>query len=340
MSTYREFRAEAKKKKRLRTVQHVGLVVLMVLLLCGLGLFVASALGYKLPLPFLGGQNGGQQNSLPATSGAAPQADAAAVLPAATSAATKEQAWRGVQTEKTINTFNPIATDRRMLSLPENGRVELSYFDDVTFVGDSITTGWSVYSASTGLPNARVVAEISTSPPVGGVQWVHNRDASQIYDPMQAIADTVPKKVYVMFGTNMLVNQSEATEDKLVNDYAAFIDDLGARIPGCEIYIQSILIPTEKGTAAKPGLNAERINRVNNRLAALAFEKGCHYLNVQEYLCRDGLLNWDIAASDGIHLNPEGYRAWLEYLATHTAYNPAAAYIGGSPYPATPAAAS
>ncbi len=340
MSTYREFRAEAKKKKRLRTVQHVGLVVLMVLLLCGLGLFVASALGYKLPLPFLGGQNGGQQNSLPATSGGVPQADAAAVLPAATSAVTKEQAWRGVQTEKTINTFNPIATDRRMLSLPENGRVELSYFDDVTFVGDSITTGWSVYSASTGLPNARVVAEISTSPPVGGVQWVHNRDASQIYDPMQAIADTVPKKVYVMFGTNMLVNQSEATEDKLVNDYAAFIDDLGARIPGCEIYIQSILIPTEKGTAAKPGLNAERINRVNNRLAALAFEKGCHYLNVQEYLCRDGVLNWDIAASDGIHLNPEGYRAWLEYLATHTAYNPAAAYVGGSPYPATPAAAS
>ena len=340
MSTYREFRAEAKKKKRLRTVQHVGLVVLMVLLLCGLGLFVASALGYKLPLPFLGGQNGGQQNSLPATSGGAPQADAAAVLPAATSAATKEQAWRGVQTEKTINTFNPIATDRRMLSLPENGRVELSYFDDVTFVGDSITTGWSVYSASTGLPNARVVAEISTSPPVGGVQWVHNRDTSQIYDPMQAIADTVPKKVYVMFGTNMLVNQSEATEDKLVNDYAAFIDDLGVRIPGCEIYIQSILIPTEKGTAAKPGLNAERINRVNNRLAALAFEKGCHYLNVQEYLCRDGVLNWDIAASDGIHLNPEGYRAWLEYLATHTAYNPAAAYVGGSPYPATPAAAS
>lgn len=336
MSTYREFRSEAKKKKRLRTLQHVGLVVLMVLLLCGLGLFVASALGYKLPLPFLGGQH----NSQPAASDNTPQADAAVVPPAATPAAIKEQAWRGMQTEKTINTFNPIATDRRMLSLPENGRVELSYFDDVTFVGDSITTGWSVYSASTGLPNARVVAEISTSPPVSGVQWVHNRDTSQIYDPMQAIADTVPKKVYVMFGTNMLVNQSEATEDKLVNDYAAFIDDLGVRIPGCEIYIQSILIPTEKGTTAKPGLNAERINRVNNRLAALAFEKGCHYLNVQEYLCRDGVLNWDIAASDGIHLNPEGYRAWLDYLATHTAFNPAAAYVGGSPYPATPAAAS
>ena len=338
MSTYREFRAEAKKKKRLRTVQHVGLVVLMVVLLCGLGLFVASALGYKLPLPFLGGQSGAQQNSLP-DAGESAQADASAALPAATPAAAT-QVWSGVQVEKTINTFNPVATDRRMLSLPENGRVELSYFDDVTFVGDSITTGWSVYSASTGLPNARVVAEISTSPPVGGVQWVHNRDASQIYDPMQAIADTVPKKVYVMFGTNMLVNQSEATEDKLVNDYAAFIDDLGVRIPGCEIYIQSILIPTAEGTASKPGLNAERINRVNDRLAALAFEKGCHYLNVQEYLCHDGVLNWDIAASDGIHLNPEGYRAWLEYLVTHTAYNPTAAYVGGSPYPATPAAAS
>ena len=94
---------------------------------------------------------------------------------------------------------------------------------------------------------------------------------------MQAIADTVPKKVYVMFGTNMLVNQSEATEDKLISDYSAFIDDLGVRVPGCEVYIQSILIPTAAGTASRPGLNPERINRVNDRLAALAFEKGCHY---------------------------------------------------------------
>lgn len=76
---------------------------------------------------------------------------------------------------------------------------------------------------------------------------------------------------------------------------------------------------------------------MNDRLAALAFEKGCHYLNVQEYLCRDGVLNWDIAAKDGIHMNQDGYRAWLDYLATHTAYSAAASYVGGTPYPAAPA---
>ena len=331
MSTYREFRAEAKKKKRRRAFQRCCLILLIAVLLGGLTWFVVQ----------LAGRVGTAESAPPApsVSSQAGQSTAADAGDPALPSGTAAPGWQGIgPIQQTINNFQIISPDRRMISLPENGRVDLSYFDDATFVGDSITTGWNVYRAADGLlPNARVVAEISTSPPVGGVQWVHNKNAADVYDPMQAIADTVPKKVYVMFGTNMLVNQSEATEDKLISDYSAFIDDLGTRIPGCEVYIQSILIPTAAGTASKPGLNPERINRVNDRLAALAFEKGCHYLNVQEYLCRDGVLNWDIAAKDGIHLNTDGYRAWLDYLATHTAYSAAASYLGGTPYPAAPA---
>lgn len=338
MSTYREFMAESKKKRRRRAVQRCSLVLLIAVLLAGLVWFVVGIAGRLSAAP--------SSSSAPAASGSAPAAVSAAAAtpaPAASDGSTtalSREPWAGGSVARTINTFAPVATDRRMIALPENGEVELSYFDDATFVGDSITTGWNVYRAADGLlPDAHVVAEIGVSPPVGGVQWARNKNTSDLYDPMQAIADTVPKKVYLMFGTNLLVNQSDATEDKLISDYGTFIDDLGARIPGCEIYIQSILIPTAEGTAAKPGLNAERINRVNDRLAALAFEKGCHYLNVQEYLCRDGVLNWDIAAADGIHLNIEGYRAWLHYLRTHTAYRADTAYVGGSPYAASSSAA-
>ena len=331
MSTYREFRAQTKKRRRRRVFQRFCLTLLIAVLLGGLAWFAVQA----------GVRAEGEKSSSAPQTPAQPDGDAAQQEDRAQEAqqqAAAAQPWRQMgPIRQTINTFSIIAPDRRMIQLPENGRVELSYFDDATFVGDSITTGWDVYRGVEGLlPNARVVAEISTSPPVGGVQWVHNRNPSDVYDPMQAIANTVPRKVYVMFGTNMLVNQNEGTEDKLINDFAAFIDDLGVRIPGCEIYIQSILIPTAAGTASKPGLNAERINRVNDRLAALAFERGCHFLNVQEYLCREGELNWDLAAADGIHLNTDGYRAWLEYLVTHTAYSAAASYVGGSPYPAAP----
>ncbi len=329
MSTYREFRAQTKKKRRRRLFQRCALLLLIAALLGGSAWLVVQLAGGILT---------GDSSEPADESVALPQSTA---QPDSSLPSGSEVIQSGLLTdgpvEKTINTFDPITPDRRMYALPENGQVDLSYFDDATFVGDSITTGWNSYRTQTGLPNARVVAEIGAQPPVNGVLWRRGK-SDETYDPMQAIADTVPKKVYLMFGTNALVPEGQNVEDKFISDYAAFIDDLGTRIPGCEIYIQSILIPTAEGTASRPGLNAERINRVNDRLAALAFEKGCHYIDLQELLCSHGVLNWDIAQPDGIHIKPEAYRAWLNYLATHTAYNASATYLV-SPYPESPTAA-
>ncbi len=223
---------------------------------------------------------------------------------------------------RAINTFAPIAPASKLYALPENGRVDLSYFDDALFVGDSISTGWDVFRTAAGLlPNAQVVAEKGASPPVNGGLWARNQKASDLYDPMAVILAAAPKKIYIMLGTNMLVSQNETVEDKLVADYGTFIDNLKTALPGVQIYVQSVLLPTAEGTASKPGLAPDRINRVNDRLAALAFQKSCYYLDVEEYLCQRGVLNWDIDAGDGVHINTDGYRGWLEYLVTHTAYS-------------------
>ena len=223
---------------------------------------------------------------------------------------------------KTINTFAPLAPARKMYALPQNGRVDLSYFNDALFVGDSISTGWDVYRNAAGLlPNARVIAEKGASPPVNGGLWARNQKASDLYDPLAAIVAAAPKKIYIMLGANLLVSQSETVENKLVADYGTFIDDLKAALPGVQIYVQSVLLPTAEGTAEKPGLSPDRIHRVNDRLAALAFQKNCYYLDLEEYLCHSGVLNWDIDAGDGVHINPDGYRGWLDYLVTHTAYS-------------------
>ncbi len=228
---------------------------------------------------------------------------------------------------QTVNTFAPVTPASKLYALPENGRVDLSYFDDALFVGDSISTGWDVYRSAAGLlPGAQVVAEKGASPPVNGGLWARNQKASDLYDPLATIVTAAPKKIYIMLGTNMLVSQSETVEDKLVADYGTFIDDLKTALPGVQIYVQSVLLPTAEGTASKPGLAPDRINRVNDRLAALAFQKDCYYLDVEEYLCQRGVLNWDIDAGDGVHINTDGYRGWLEYLVTHTAYSPQNTY--------------
>lgn len=312
MSSYREFRAQIKKKRRRRTLQRCMLILLIAVLLGGTAFLTVQLTG------LLEASQGENASSLSQTSGES-QSSAGQNLPYAPGSV-----------GRTINVFEPMVPDRRLYALPENGQVDLSYFNDATFVGDSITTGWDVYRGVTGLPGARVVASIGARPPVDGMLW-KDSNTGGTYDPMQAIVDTAPQKVYVMFGTNVLVAGGENVENKLIEDYGRFIDDLRSRIPGCEIYIQSILIPAAEGTAKKPGLSPDRINRVNDRLAVLAFEKGCHYLDLQSCLCTNGVLNADIAQPDGIHVKPEGYPLWLNYLATHTAYSAAATYLGGSP---------
>ena len=210
--------------------------------------------------------------------------------------------------------------------LPELGRVELSYFADAAFIGDSITVGWNDYKAAAALPDTNVIASIGATPPTGGVQW--KEDDGTLYDPLERIVEANPSKLYLMFGANALVVEGDYVEDTLIESYGKFIDDLQSRLPDSVIYIQSILTPaaTDESHA---GLSAERIARVNERLKALAEEKGCWYLALDESLCTEDGLNAAYAAGDGLHLSKEGYMAWLEYLITHAAYDPENPYVGG-----------
>ena len=210
--------------------------------------------------------------------------------------------------------------------LPELGRVELSYFADAAFVGDSITVGWNDYKSAAALPDTNVIATIGATPPTDGVQW--KADDGTLYDPLAKIVEANPSKIYLMFGANALVVEGDYIEDSLIESYGQFIDDLKAQLPDTVIYIQSILTPaaTDEDHA---GLSAERISRVNERLKTLAEEKGCWYLALDEALCTEGGLNAEYASGDGLHLSKEGYMAWLEYLITHAAYDPENPYVGG-----------
>lgn len=322
MSTYREFRVESRRRKRRRGFQKFGLMLLIFVILCALAWFIVRLIQGPSQKPV-------ESVSTPVSS--APSA-AAEASPAPTAAPTptvgQSDLWDKIEgTEQTINTFGIASASAKMLALPENGQVDLTYFANAVFFGDSITTGWPLYSTS--IQASQVVAEKSVSPPVNGAAW-QDSTTKEIYDPIARLVALAPQKIYMMFGTNTLVNQAEATEDKLVADYGTVIDTIRAQLPGVEIYVQSILYPTAEGAAEKPGLSVDRISRVNDRLAALAAEKNCYYLDVASLLCRDNVLNWDIAQPDGIHVKSDGYRAWLEYLQKHTAYNPTSAFVGGS----------
>lgn len=233
--------------------------------------------------------------------------------------------------EQTIDTeyFN---TDHRMVGVPMLGTVTDSYFNTVTFVGDSIASGLGLYA--TGLPNAKYATYISA----GVNSFVNNATMTNAVTnveetPMEAIAATQPDYVYLLVGTNNLVTQGN--EDSFIAYYERLIDMLRERLnPGVIFYIQAIPGVQETVVESKPGLDNARIATVNDLLANLALRKGCYFVNIREALTNpaDGSQIDDYQVTDGVHFNPAGYRAWAEYLATHTVWNRRSIYSGQNPY--------
>ena len=272
----------------------------------------------------------------------APEASAAPTPSPTPEPAAGEEPQRIVQAVDTAvwNTSAPVTqtidteylnTDHRMIGVPMLGTVTNQYFDTVTFVGDSIASGLGIYE--TGYPNAHYATYISA----GVNSFVNNASMKNAVTgveetPMEAIVASQPDYVYILVGTNNLVTQGN--EDSFLAYYERMIDMLREQLnPGVIFYIQAIPGVQETVIESKPGLDNARIYTVNDLLANLALRKGCYFVNIREVLTypSDGS-QIDEYETDGVHFTPSGYRAWAEYLATHTVWNRRSLYSGQNPY--------
>lgn len=224
--------------------------------------------------------------------------------------------------EVSTEPLNMTAPDYRMIALPENGRVDMSYFDTTVFVGDSITQGLQIYRQ--GIPNANYCAYLGASPKaIYDGSLVKRRDGTMEV-PMDALLGYQPDNVYILLGTNAMVAMGD---EALLTYYSTMLDTMKERLdPAVNIYVQSIT-PVLQGVDKR--FDMERINSLNNQLAKMAWEKDLYFVNLNEALMNDeGWLRKDFGASkDGYHLNPAGYTAWVDYLVTHTVYNPRHAHL-------------
>ena len=177
-----------------------------------------------------------------------------------------------------------------MIALPAQPMIDISYFDTVTFIGDSITEGLHSYQTS-----------------VFG------------HSTILGIRSMGPDAVYILLGTNSLVNANEQKEQSFLAYYAKMIDMLRERLlPGVKIYIQSIP-PVDPSKTTK--LSNEQVERVNNELARIAVEKECYFIDLDEVFAdENGNMKADYVQADGIHIKKPAYEAWIDYLARHVAY--------------------
>lgn len=335
MPTYREFREQVRRRKRKRALRRAAIFIVVVAAVAAAAYGAIRLLGDKHPGDPAEGQSVAQSQSTSQSQSMPESQSTPQATPQTQATAAQTAAWDTMQPlEKTLDqTVN--SPDFRLLALPENGQVDMKYFDRTAILGDSVSQGWNVFGTSDMKEHAFVCAYKN----IGPSQVVNN----EVADPGQGsgrepepIFDTIinsnPKRLYILLGTNALVRNDDAAEQSYLAYYSQMLDkfreSLGSEVA---IYVQSVT-PVRPGVK-QPGLYRERIQRVNNELAKMAVEKGCYFINLHEVLAdENGDLRADLAAQDGVHLNASAYPLVRDYLTTHTAYHPENPYLEGSPY--------
>ena len=213
-----------------------------------------------------------------------------------------------------------------------NGRVDVSYFDDVVFMGDSLADGFKDYAAWMSLKGRDTLYMTQRSmTPRSFTQPGAMVDAGSagVIDVWATLAERQPAKMYITLGTNALMAMEP---QDFINSYYQLVNKIQATCPDTLIYITTIP-PTSSGYAAKESrLSKERILESNKLIAQMCRQENLTLISLYDVVCgADGYLNEDIN-SDGIHMTPTGYKMWLNYLIEHTVYDADSPYVPGSPY--------
>lgn len=242
-----------------------------------------------------------------------------AVLPPkeseSTSASSKpegEESQSGASSgEESVPDALPAFSNVYGVPVPEQDeRATSAYFDDAVFIGDSITTGISLYDvmsnttvyASTGVGLSNVLTKEIT---------VNGTDTT-IPDALRA---DPPKKIYILLGANSLAGDL----DEVVQQYGYVLDTIRSCAPDAMLYVQSVFPINEALYAVKynRSITNETIREFNQKLLALCGEKQIYYLDVYSCFADENGELPEEDTPDGLHFNSAQYLSWFDYLKTH-----------------------
>lgn len=187
-----------------------------------------------------------------------------------------------------------------------------SYFEDAVFIGDSrmqgfrnlsgITKGSFVTAVGMELENFYTDAQIATA--AGNVPV------------LDALKNINYSKIYMMLGTNEL-GAYDMTQ--VGESYRQVLSDIKKLSSSTDpiVYVYSVVYVDEPLVTTGDYVNNANVDAVNTEILKMCQEEGYHYINLNEVLSNGyhGLISG--AADDGIHLNTDYCKKWLDYTKTH-----------------------
>ena len=199
---------------------------------------------------------------------------------------------------------------------------DLSYFDDVIFVGDSISNMFRIFEMEdNALGNAEFLCATSLSPynALWDLNAANNRHPDYYGQKVRVphgVKLSGRKKVYILLGSN---GTGGGRGQQNVEYLKQLVDEIKALVPDATFYMQSLTPVNQKCKSP----TKEDVDGFNVALSNACKENGWYFIDVASVLYdKDGYLpiewcaDWD---PEYMHPNKEGYKLWAEYILTHTA---------------------
>lgn len=238
---------------------------------------------------------------------------------------TTEAPTPGSETEPPVTT--PPVTDppETEPSIPVFGgftNVDLSYFDDALFIGDSRTVGLRDYSVGN-LKNATFFCSIGMS--AGHArrdeyEYTSGVDASGVKTKYGKstldglLAERKFGKIYIMVG----INEMGDTVNNIVLNIRLLSEQIKRAQPDAIIFLCANMHVTKAysdGGVSKYITNA-KINEVNAGIAALADNTTSFYIDINERFDDADHALTAPYSGDGVHVYGKYYREWSLWLCT------------------------
>ena len=208
--------------------------------------------------------------------------------------------------------------------VPQSEPVELEFFEDAIFIGDSRMEDFATFSGLAkyatfythiGVTVNHLISENESEV----IRFRVNGESLTLEETLRKYNDF--SKVYIMLGYNEL---GWPYPEEFIKYYAKVLDIIKEANPAADIYVECVIpvARTITGSGVDPETeNNENIARFNRYIREMCKEQKVYFLNVQEALVdSEGYLP-DGAASDGIHMKKEYCIKWLDYIRCHVVSN-------------------
>ncbi len=132
---------------------------------------------------------------------------------------------------------------------------------------------------------------------------------------LQDVTDRQPSKVFICLGINDV--SKNIPKEVIVKNIVAMAKRIKRASPKTQIFVHSILPTNDAVKKEYPDAYSknDRARQVNGQLKIDALKNGFIYVDLySKFQDTNGKLNPAYAYEDGLHLNANGYKLWMEIL--------------------------